>query len=160
MSTSTTRKRLGIGIAALALAGGGIGGYATLSGDGGSANASSASAGHARSTARVAPKAMEQAKTAKNGITSLAASSRPRCPYPYVCFYKGNTMTGKFKDTGYWQRLGASRSSKGAMNTRHDDVAYVRFSNYHTICMKPREGWAFGSAKPTQVYISKSSRCH
>lgn len=91
---------------------------------------------------------------------TASAAARPRCPYPYVCFYNGNTMTGKFKDTGYWQKLGASRKSKGAVNTRHDDVAYVRFSDYHTICMKPREGWAFGSAHPTYVYISKSSTCH
>jgi hypothetical protein len=68
-------------------------------------------------------------------------------------------MTGKFKDTGYWQSLGASRSAKGAENTRHDDVAYVRFSDAKTICMKPGEGWAFNGAHPTQVYISTSSKC-
>ncbi|WP_030902668.1 hypothetical protein [Streptomyces sp. NRRL F-5126] len=90
---------------------------------------------------------------------SASAAARPACPYPYVCFYNGNTMTGRFKDTGYWQTLGASRSAKGAMNTRHDDVAYVRFSNHKTICMKPREGWAFNGAKPTQVYISTRSVC-
>ncbi|AOR34155.1 hypothetical protein BFF78_26660 [Streptomyces fodineus] len=87
-------------------------------------------------------------------------AARPNCPYPYVCFYDGNTMTGKFKDTGYWQRLGASRNARGAVNTRHDDVAYVRFSNHPAICMKPGEGWAFNGAHPTQVYISSSSTCH
>ncbi|MGJ5755682.1 hypothetical protein FB563_3920 [Streptomyces puniciscabiei] len=106
--------------------------------------------------ALTAPSASADTRTA----TGASAAARPSCPYPYVCFYNGNTMTGKFKDTGYWQKLGASRNAKGAVNTRHDDVAYVRFSNYHTICMKPGEGWAFGSAHPTYVYISKSSTCH
>ncbi|MGW7819185.1 hypothetical protein ACWGLF_13795 [Streptomyces puniciscabiei] len=95
-----------------------------------------------------------------HSAAGTSSAARPACPYPYVCFYNGNTMTGKFKDTGYWQKLGASRNAKGAVNTRHDDVAYVRFSDYHTICMKPREGWAFGSAHPTYVYISRSSTCH
>ncbi|MEU9440373.1 hypothetical protein AB0D42_05450 [Streptomyces sp. NPDC048304] len=105
-----------------------------------------------------------QAASADPHTPSAAAvastAARPKCPYPYVCFYNGNTMTGKFKDTGYWQKLGASRKAKGALNTRHDDVAYVRFSNYPTICMKPGEGWAFNGAHPTQVYISTSSKCH
>ncbi|MEU8027447.1 hypothetical protein [Streptomyces sp. NPDC049099] len=91
---------------------------------------------------------------------SASTAARPHCPYPYVCFYNGNTMTGKFKDTGYWQTLGASRRAKGAVNTRHDDVAYVKFSDYRTICMKPGQGWSFGAAHPTQVYISTSSTCH
>ncbi|MER6737543.1 hypothetical protein [Streptomyces puniciscabiei] len=106
--------------------------------------------------ALTAPSAAADARTA----TGASTAARPTCPYPYVCFYNGNTMTGKFKDTGYWQKLGASRNAKGAVNTRHDDVAYVRFSDYHTICMKPGEGWAFGSAHPTYVYISRSSTCH
>ncbi|MFF3915133.1 hypothetical protein ACFYZB_16845 [Streptomyces sp. NPDC001852] len=97
--------------------------------------------------------------SAPSASASAHTAARPTCPYPYVCFYNGDTMTGKFKDTGYWQTLGASRSAKGAVNTRHDDVAYVRFSNAPTICMKPGEGWAFNGAHPTQVYISTSSTC-
>ncbi|MEV6051243.1 hypothetical protein [Streptomyces sp. NPDC052107] len=116
-------------------------------------------------SAQAAPAAPADTHTAHTATTAsiahtAATAARPRCPYPYVCFYNGNTMTGKFKDTGYWQKLGASRNARGAVNTRHDDVAYVRFSNYPTICMKPGQGWSFGSAHPTQVYISTSSTCH
>ncbi|MCC5477317.1 hypothetical protein [Streptomyces barringtoniae] len=100
------------------------------------------------------------AQAASADTHAASSAARPTCPYPYVCFYNGNTMTGKFKDTGYWQSLGASRNAKGAVNTRHDDVAYVRFSNHPAICMKPGEGWAFNGAHPTQVYISSSSTCH
>ncbi|OLZ69793.1 hypothetical protein AV521_15685 [Streptomyces sp. IMTB 2501] len=99
------------------------------------------------------------AQAASADTHTVSSAARPSCPYPYVCFYNGDTMTGKFKDTGYWQTLGASRDAKGAVNTRHDDVAYVRFSNHPTICMKPGEGWAFNGAYPTQVYISSSSTC-
>ncbi|MEU9476729.1 hypothetical protein [Streptomyces sp. NPDC048191] len=108
----------------------------------------------------VSAQAAQAAQAAPAHSHTASAAARPSCPYPYVCFYNGNTMTGKFKDTGYWQKLGASRKANGAFNTRHDDVAYVRFSNYHTICMRPRDGWAFNGAHPTHVYISTSSRCH
>ena len=95
------------------------------------------------------------------GGGSDGAKTAAKCPYPYVCFTKGTTILSKYKDAGHWQKLGPrGRKADSATNTRKDDVVYVTFSNAAKICMKPGEGWAFNGAKPREVFISTSSKCH
>lgn len=105
------------------------------------------------------PAASANAHTASAEAHTASSAAAAKCPYPNVCFWQGSKVTGKFKDTGYWQKLGASRNADAVQNTRRDDVAYVRFSNNPTICVAPGEIWDFYDANPTQVYISTKSKC-
>ncbi|MFG2723295.1 hypothetical protein ACGFW5_34105 [Streptomyces sp. NPDC048416] len=93
------------------------------------------------------------------------ASAAPRsaaagCSYPYVCFYKGATKTGSFKDvTSGWQNLGSSKGATSMVNTRHDDVVYTHFTNGKTYCTSPGVTTAFNSWVVDKVRISSSSSC-
>jgi hypothetical protein len=72
-----------------------------------------------------------------------AAAAGPACPYPYVCFYtghygeSGSTINGKFQvvTSGYQAITASTRYSDSIVNTRHDDVAYVRFSDGKVVCL-------------------------
>src|SRR5689334_20779086 len=60
-----------------------------------------------------------------------ASSDFADCPYPYVCLYKwddsGWHRTGQLRDfTAGWQYLTVSRGAQTLVNTRHDDVVYVK----------------------------------
>jgi len=76
-----------------------------------------------------------------------AAAAGAVCPYPYVCFYSGHvgegpsTINGKFKvvTSGFQSITGSSRYSDSIVNTRHDDVAYVRFTDGKVICLPPAD---------------------
>jgi hypothetical protein len=67
-------------------------------------------------------------------VTGPAQAADP-CPYPYVCFADWNSMgTGyvvlaKFKVvTNYFQNVsGAASGADLVINTRHDDIATIRF---------------------------------
>ncbi|MWA15986.1 hypothetical protein [Streptomyces sp. BA2] len=62
------------------------------------------------------------------------------CGYPYVCFYIGETESGRFKDiTSGWQLLGPSKGAEYAVNTRRDDGAKLHFTNGRTRCVAPGE---------------------
>ncbi|WP_236243635.1 hypothetical protein [Streptomyces sp. CC228A] len=82
------------------------------------------------------------------------------CAYPYVCFYKGSTKTGQFKDvTSGWQSLGASKGATSMVNTRRDDVVYTHFTNGKTWCTPPKTTTTFNSWVVDKVRISSASRC-
>ncbi|TJZ53014.1 hypothetical protein FCH28_17805 [Streptomyces piniterrae] len=96
---------------------------------------------------------------ASTGSQSGHVSAQASCNYPYVCFYKGSSKTGQFKDTGYWQSLGSSKGATSMVNTRRDDVVYTHFTNGRTHCTPPRSTTDFNSWKADKVYISTKSHC-
>ncbi|MFE7664683.1 hypothetical protein ACWIG3_21515 [Streptomyces celluloflavus] len=82
------------------------------------------------------------------------------CSYPYVCFYKGSTKTGQFKDvTSGWQGLGASKGATTMVNTRHDDIVYTHFTNGKTWCTRPGYTTTFNSWVVDKIRISSASSC-
>ncbi|GAA0897932.1 hypothetical protein GCM10009574_078500 [Streptomyces asiaticus] len=91
------------------------------------------------------------------------------CDYPKVCFYTASkTKVGQFQDvTSGWQSF--SRTDiYYAVNTRNDDVAYIRYSNGQTSCLgegQPNTIWDLRSLYGANVYpngvrISTSSDCY
>ena len=91
------------------------------------------------------------------------------CPYPAVCLYRGDVFgkfgapTAKFRDvTSYFQPVTRSQKSIFWVNSRHDDVVYLRLSSGRPICVRPR---GTGNLTPgegvriTGIRISYASRC-
>ncbi|GGS10166.1 hypothetical protein GCM10010252_56620 [Streptomyces aureoverticillatus] len=144
-------KRAALGTAALALGGGLL-----ASGAAPTAFASQGSA------AQRAP----QATTAvtDQGTQQSAEARRPGCPWPYVCFYKGNTMLAKYKDMGY-QNLGPrAKQAKVITNARRDDGAKLYFvhtsGQRKSACLKPRTtGFVNPGWKPYAIDIRNSPSC-
>jgi len=113
-------------------------------------------------------------------VASVFVVARPAfadtCPYPYVCFFNGSTITGKYKVVTYpnFQNItGTSMYSTMVQNTRRDDVVHIRFryaadgsSGY--ICMPPAPepgsvgDWEYAMSignRITGVAISSSDHC-
>lgn len=98
-----------------------------------------------------------------------AATQRPSgkmgCPYPYVCLYKSKNLqsfTGRFRDvTSGFQHLSRSRGATSFVNTRRDDVVYLKLSTGKTICARPNSvgGLIPGGGGVIGVRVSWSSRC-
>ncbi|MFD0497591.1 hypothetical protein [Streptomyces rhizosphaericus] len=69
------------------------------------------------------------------------ASAAASCAYPYVCLFKDGVRIGQFQDvTSGFQSLpskptGTASSPITVTNTRHDDVAYIRFNTGTTVCL-------------------------
>ncbi|MFE2597367.1 hypothetical protein ACFXCZ_12835 [Streptomyces sp. NPDC059396] len=100
------------------------------------------------------------APTAATAPASAAAS----CAYPYVCLFKGGVKIGQFQDvTSGFQSLpsrptGTASSPITVTNTRHDDVAYIRFDNGTTVCLPPEYSTNF-TGTLTGIRISSSATC-
>ncbi|MEU7281572.1 hypothetical protein AB0A69_22765 [Streptomyces sp. NPDC045431] len=93
-------------------------------------------------------------------LASAAPQAAASCPYPYVCFYKGSTKTGQFKDvTSSWQNLGSSKGATSMVNTRRDDVVYTHFTNGKTWCTPPNTTTTFNSWVVDKIRISSASSC-
>ena len=107
--------------------------------------------------------------------TAVAAPAAPRtaaapaqaaasCAYPYVCLFKDGAKIGQFQDvTSGFQSLpsrptGTSSSPIVVTNTRHDDVAYIRFSTGTTVCLPPVYSTSFTGVL-TGIRISSSATC-
>jgi hypothetical protein len=107
-------------------------------------------------TAAAAP-----ASPASGAATARAAAS---CAYPYVCLFKDGVRIGQFQDvTSGFQSLpsrptGTAGSPVTVTNTRHDDVAYIRFSNGSTVCLPPEYTTNF-TGTLTGIRISSSATC-
>jgi len=106
-----------------------------------------------------APAASSTTSSAGAHSAPAATKRKAKCPYPYVCFYKGRKIITTYKDTGYWQKLGAGRKATSVKNTRNDDIVYIRFAHYNPICVNRHMSRKFGQPRPTQVYIGKKSVC-
>ncbi|MFH9552841.1 hypothetical protein [Streptomyces sp. NPDC017435] len=88
------------------------------------------------------------------------------CPYPWVCFYADNdallagTPMSKYQDVTSGFQAVTPRPHYGVMNTRNDDVVYLRLQGGGSICLPPNHSTVFaGSAVVNGIKISSSSTC-
>ncbi|MFJ8021994.1 hypothetical protein [Streptomyces sp. NPDC096311] len=88
------------------------------------------------------------------------------CPYPYVCFYvdehayDAGTPITKYRDVTSSYQTVRSRPHYHVVNTRNDDVAYLRLQDGTSICLPPNFETAFTNAySVTGIKISSSSTC-
>ncbi|KQX67380.1 MULTISPECIES: hypothetical protein [unclassified Streptomyces] len=88
------------------------------------------------------------------------------CPYPYVCFYVDNnallagTPISKYKDVTSTYQAVTPRPHYGVMNTRNDDVVYLRLQDGTSICLPPNTSTVFANAySVTGIKISSRSTC-
>ncbi|EFE71815.1 hypothetical protein [Streptomyces viridosporus] len=92
------------------------------------------------------------------------AQATASCAYPYVCLFKNGVKIGQFQDvTSGYQNLpsrpvGTSSSPIVVTNTRHDDVAYIRFSTGTTVCLPPEYTTSL-TGTLTGIRISSSATC-
>ncbi|MGW7045199.1 hypothetical protein ACWGDT_21350 [Streptomyces avermitilis] len=88
------------------------------------------------------------------------------CPYPYVCFYvdehaynEGTPIT-KYRDVTSSYQTVRARPHYHVVNTRNDDVAYLRLQDGNSICLVPNSETVFANAySVTGIKISSSSTC-
>ncbi|MFB7601095.1 hypothetical protein [Streptomyces sp. NPDC056160] len=96
--------------------------------------------------------------------TTAVAQATASCAYPYVCLFKNGVRIGQFQDvTSGYQSLpsrptGTNSSPITVTNTRHDDVAYIRYSTGSTSCIPPLQSSAF-TGTLTGIRISSSPTC-
>ncbi|KUN84996.1 hypothetical protein [Streptomyces griseoruber] len=95
-----------------------------------------------------------------------AESPTQGCPYPYVCFYVDNdallagTPISKYKDVTSSYQTVTPRPHYGVLNTRNDDVVYLRLQSGGSICLSPNSQTVFANAYVvTGIRISSSSTC-
>ncbi|WP_438453264.1 hypothetical protein [Streptomyces asiaticus] len=93
-----------------------------------------------------------------------AATAAPACPYPYVCIYKDDARIGMFQDvTSTWQNLPSRPTGPNlhVVNTRKDDVAYIRQSDGTITCIAPNSSFGFPYSQPalTGIRISSEATC-
>lgn len=88
------------------------------------------------------------------------------CPYPYVCFYADNhalltgTVLSKYKDVTSSYQAVTPRPHYGVLNTRNDDVVYLRLQSGGSICLSPNSQTVFANAYVvTGIKISSSPTC-
>ncbi|MDQ0585480.1 hypothetical protein [Streptomyces rishiriensis] len=88
------------------------------------------------------------------------------CPYPWVCFYVDNnallagTPLSKYQDVTSGYQAVTPRAHYGVMNTRNDDVVYLRLQGGGSVCLPPNNSTVFAnSVVVTGIRISSSSTC-
>ncbi|MCX4580347.1 hypothetical protein OHB41_45790 [Streptomyces sp. NBC_01571] len=88
------------------------------------------------------------------------------CPYPYVCFYvdehayDAGTPITKYRDVTASYQTVRPRPHYHVVNTRNDDVAYLRLQDGNSICLVPNsETWFTNAYSVTGIKISSSSTC-
>ncbi|MFI1702463.1 hypothetical protein ACH419_41975 [Streptomyces bobili] len=88
------------------------------------------------------------------------------CSYPYVCFYVDNNalLTGtpisKYQDVTSGYQAVTPRPHYGVLNTRNDDVVYLRLQSGGSICLGPNTQTVFtNSYSVNGIKISSSSTC-
>ncbi|MFH8802159.1 hypothetical protein ACH4F6_21555 [Streptomyces sp. NPDC017936] len=95
-----------------------------------------------------------------------AESPTQGCPYPYVCFYLNNSdlLAGKpiskYRDVTSTYQAVTPRPHYGVLNTRNDDVVYLRLQSGGSICLPPNTQTLFADAYSVNgIRISSSSTC-
>ncbi|WP_327316855.1 hypothetical protein [Streptomyces sp. NBC_01235] len=95
-----------------------------------------------------------------------AESATHGCPYPYVCFYvdehawNAGTPIAKYRDVTSSYQTVRSRPHYYVVNTRNDDVAYLRLQDGTSICLAPNNETVFTNAfSVTGIKISSRSTC-
>ncbi|MDT0404920.1 MULTISPECIES: peptidase inhibitor family I36 protein [Streptomyces] len=89
------------------------------------------------------------------------------CPYPHVCFYNALDYYGnyfqRYQDvTSTYQSVPARNGFLTVVNTRNDDVAYVRYvfnGKTQVRCMPPSTTFTVTDGRATGIRISTSSTC-
>ncbi|MEU4871655.1 hypothetical protein [Streptomyces sp. NPDC021608] len=120
-----------------------------------------------RKAAALAGAGVAIATMSATGASAAAAESPTHgCPYPYVCFYvdehawDSGTPVAKYRDVTSSYQTVRSRPHYHVVNTRNDDVAYLRLQDGSSICLPPNSETAFTNAySVTGIRISTSSTC-
>ncbi|MCX4989595.1 MULTISPECIES: hypothetical protein [unclassified Streptomyces] len=120
-----------------------------------------------RKAAGFAGVAVAVAAMSVTGASAAHAESPTHgCPYPWVCFYVDNaalnagTPLSKYQDVTSGYQAVTPRPHYGVVNTRNDDVVYLRLQSGGSICLPPNNSTVFaGSAVVTGIRISSSSTC-
>ena len=120
-----------------------------------------------RMPARVACSAMALGAAVSLGIGSASATPATptvtaSCAYPYVCIQRlsDGVIIGRFQDvTSTWQSLPSKPSNVNIINTRHDDVAYIRYANGGQTCVAPNSTFYISGYVLTGIRISSSATC-
>ncbi|MFF3335368.1 hypothetical protein ACFYWX_38510 [Streptomyces sp. NPDC002888] len=109
------------------------------------------------------------AVAAMSATGASAAQAEPPthgCPYPYVCFYvdehawNAGTPIAKYRDVTRSYQTVRSRPHYHVVNTRNDDVAYLRLQDGASICLTPNTETVFTNTySVTGIKISSSSTC-
>jgi len=89
------------------------------------------------------------------------------CPYPHVCFYNSLDYYGnyfqRYQDvTSTYQSVPVRNGYLTVVNTRNDDVAYVRYifnGSTQVRCMPPSSSFTVTDGRATGIRISTSSTC-
>ncbi|MFJ4336848.1 hypothetical protein [Streptomyces sp. NPDC088915] len=95
-----------------------------------------------------------------------AESPTHGCPYPYVCFYvdehawNAGTPVAKFRDVTSSYQAVTARPHYHVVNTRNDDVAYLRLQSGGSVCLPPNFDTVFANSYSVNgIRISSSSTC-
>ncbi|MYS23820.1 hypothetical protein GA0115240_156449 [Streptomyces sp. DvalAA-14] len=94
-------------------------------------------------------------------ITSGTVAPAVTCPYPYVCFIENGKIGGKFQDvTSTWQPLPSVPAAPiTVVNSRHDDIAYIRWVGGTTACLPPETTFYVTGGSLNAVRIDSSATC-
>ncbi|WP_078509931.1 MULTISPECIES: hypothetical protein [unclassified Streptomyces] len=106
--------------------------------------------------------AAAQVTAAASTATATVRTAADTCAYPYVCLFKNGVRIGQFQDvTSSWQNLPSKPSGPGLVvqNTRHDDVAHIRWSGGATTCIPPNSSFSVTSGTLTGIRISDAATC-
>ncbi|MET7921703.1 hypothetical protein ABZU45_39090 [Streptomyces avermitilis] len=120
-----------------------------------------------RKAAGLAGASVTFAAMSVTGASAAQAESPTHgCPYPYVCFYvdehayNAGTPIAKYRDVTSSYQTVRSRPHYHVVNTRNDDVAYLRLQDGNSICLVPNSETVFANAySVTGIKISSSSTC-
>ncbi|MBQ0826601.1 hypothetical protein [Streptomyces tagetis] len=94
--------------------------------------------------------------------SAAPATTTATCAYPYVCIQRisDGAIIGRFQDvTSGWQALPSQPSNVNIINTRHDDVAYIRYANGSQACVTPNSTFTITGYVLTGIRISSSATC-
>ncbi|HEY2764610.1 MAG TPA: helix-turn-helix transcriptional regulator [Pseudonocardiaceae bacterium] len=82
------------------------------------------------------------------------------CTYPYVCFFDRG-LTGSFRDySDDFQPLTDSRGAAMMVNSRHDDVVWLRWSDGHVECTLPRATYRLSTEPAVDgIRIARDGNC-
>lgn len=118
---------------------------------------------------RLAPLGLAAAAVlSMTGAQPAAADTQgSTCPYPYVCFYNSldyyGTYFQRYRDvTSTYQSVPARSGYLTVVNTRNDDVAYIRYifnGKTQVHCMRPGTSFGVSDGRATGIRISSSSTC-
>ncbi|WP_406010364.1 hypothetical protein OG440_32830 [Streptomyces sp. NBC_00637] len=120
-----------------------------------------------RKVARFAGVGVAVAAMSVTGASAAHAEAPTHgCPYPWVCFYVDNnallagTPLSKYQDVTSGYQTVTPRPHYGVVNTRNDDVVYLRLQSGGSICLPPNNQTVFANAYVvTGIKISSSSTC-